>query len=73
MHLSNAVICEDFKRSFNEGLEGKLTFSSPVATVELSKFADILSATLSKHHLPGFEIAQLESITSTSFAHSDVF
>lgn len=21
MHLSNAVICEDFKRSFNEGLE----------------------------------------------------
>ena len=36
------------------------TFSSPVATAEFSKFADILSATLSQHHLSGFEIAQLE-------------
>ena len=36
------------------------TFSSPVATVEISKFAGILSATLSQHHLLGFEIAQLE-------------
>ena len=35
-------------------------FSSPVATAEISKFAGILSATLSQHHLPGFEIAQLE-------------
>ena len=33
------------------GLEWKLTFSSPVATVEFSKFASILSAALSKHHL----------------------
>ena len=39
---------------------GKLTFSSPVATAEFSKFAGILSATLSQHHLSGFEIAQLE-------------
>ena len=31
------------------GLEWKLTFSSPVATAELSKFADILSAALSQH------------------------
>ena len=38
----------------------KLTFSSPVATAEFSKFADILSAGLSQHHLLGFEIAQLE-------------
>ena len=37
-----------------------LTFSSPVATVEFSRFADILSASLSQHHVLGFEIAQLE-------------
>src|SRR5574341_90560 len=42
------------------GLERKLTFSSPVATAEYSKFAGILSAALSQHHLSGFEIAQLE-------------
>ena len=42
------------------GLEWKLTFSSPVATAEFSKFAGLLSATLSQHHLSGFEIAQLE-------------
>ena len=39
------------------GLEGKLTFSSPVATAEFSKFASILSAALSQHHLSGFGIA----------------
>ena len=32
-------------------------FSSPVATAEFSKFAGILSAALSQHHLLGFEIA----------------
>ena len=42
------------------GLEWKLTFSSPVATAEFSKFTGILSAALSQHHLSGFEIAQLE-------------
>jgi len=42
------------------GLEWKLTFSSPVATAEFSKFAGILSATFSQHHLLWFEIAQLE-------------
>ena len=36
------------------------TFSSPVATAEFSKFAGILSAALSQHHLLGLEIAQLE-------------
>ena len=35
-------------------------FSSPVATAEFTKFAGILSAALSQHHLSGFEIAQLE-------------
>jgi len=42
------------------GIAMKLTFSSPVATAEFSKFAGILSAALAKHHLLGFEIAQLE-------------
>ena len=41
-------------------LEWKLTFSSPVATAECSRFAGILSAALSQHHLSGFEIAQQE-------------
>ena len=41
-------------------LELKLTFSSPVATAEFSKFAGILSAALSQHHLSGFETAPLE-------------
>ena len=36
----------------------KTDFSNPVATAEFSKFAGILSATLSQHHLLGFEIAQ---------------
>ena len=51
------------------GLEWKLTFSSPVATAEFSKFAGMLSAALSQQHLLGFEIAQWNSITS--FVHSD--
>ena len=38
----------------------KLTFSSPLATAEFSKFAGMLSAALSQHHFLGFEIAQLE-------------
>ena len=42
------------------GLEWILIFSSPMATAEFSKFAGILSAALSQHHLSGFEIAQLE-------------
>ena len=41
-------------------LGGKLTSSSPMATAKFSKFAGILSAALSQHHLSGFEIAQLE-------------
>ena len=42
------------------GLEWKLTFSSPGATAEFSKFAGVLSAAFSQHHLSGFGIAQLE-------------
>ena len=42
------------------GLQRKVTFSSPVATAEFSKFAGILSATLLQQYLLGFEIAQLE-------------
>ena len=42
------------------GIEMKADFSSPVASAEFSKFADILSAALSQHHLLGFEIVQLE-------------
>ena len=55
------------------GIGIKTTFSSPVATAEFSKFAGIFSAALSQLHLLVFEIAQLESITSTSFVHSDAF
>ena len=39
------------------GLECTLTFLS---IVEFSKFAGIMSAALSQHHLLGFEISQLE-------------
>ena len=49
----------------------KTDLFSPVATAEFSKFADILSAALSQHHLLALEIVQLHSITSTSFVHSD--
>ena len=52
--LSNLYHC------LSLGLEWKLTFSSPVATAEFSKFAGILSVALSQHRLSGFEIAQLE-------------
>ena len=38
----------------------KLTFFSPVATAEFSKFAGILIAALLLHHLLGFEIVQLD-------------
>ena len=50
----------------------ELTFSSPVATAEFFKFVGILSVVLSQHHLLGFEIAQLDSITSTSFEEATI-
>ena len=42
------------------GLGMKTDLSSPMITAEFSKFAGILSAALTEHHLLGFEIAQLE-------------
>ena len=55
------------------GIGMKLTFSSLVATAEFSKFAGRLSATLSQHHLSGFEIAQLEFYHLPSFVRRDAF
>ena len=43
----------------------KLNFSSPVAAVEFSKFAGLLSAALPQHHLLGFEIVQFSSVTQS--------
>ena len=43
------------------GIGIKTDFSSPVDTAEFSKFAGVLSAALSQHHLLGFEISQLQS------------
>ena len=45
----------------------------PVLWPLLSKFAGILSAALSQHHISGFETAQLEFHISTSFVHGDAF
>ena len=51
-----AIVWAFFGITFFLELEWKLTFSSPVATVEFSKFARILSAALSQHYLLEFEI-----------------
>ena len=54
------------------GIGMKTDLCSPVATAEFSKFADILSAALSQHHLSGFDSGfDWNSITSTSFVRSD--
>ena len=45
-----------------------MTFSSPVATAEFSKFAGILSVALSQHHLSGFELAQLKLMKAKEVA-----
>ena len=39
------------------GIGMKTDISSPVATAEFSKFAGMVSAALSQHHLSGFQIA----------------
>ena len=41
-------------------IEMKTDLFQFLATAEFSKFAGILNAELSQHHLLGFEIAQLE-------------
>ena len=56
----NCVILWTSLDCLSLGLEWKPTFSGPMATAEFSKFAGILSAALSQHHLVGFKIAQLE-------------
>ena len=53
------VVWPFFDITFLQEWKEKVTFSSPVATAEFSKFAGILRAALSQHHL-WFEIAQLE-------------
>ena len=58
-----SIIVQLFEHSlampfFGTGM--KLTFSSPVAAAEFSKFAGIFRAALSQHHLLGFEVDQLE-------------
>ena len=54
-----AVVWTFFDIAFLWNLNENRPF--PVPTAEFSKFAGILSAALSQHHLSGFEIAQLES------------
>jgi len=53
------------------GIDIKTDFFQSCVHSEFFKFAGILSAALSQHHLSGFEIAQWSSITSTSFVRSD--
>ena len=67
----NCAVVWAFWHCLSLGLEWKLTFSSPVATAEFSKFARILNEALSQHHLFRFEIVHWNPITSTSFVHSD--
>ena len=56
----NCAVVSALWHCLSLGLERKLTFPSPVATAEFSKFVCLLSAVLSQHHLFGFAIAQLE-------------
>ena len=55
-----AVVWAFFGIAFLWDWNEKLTFSSPVATADFSKFAGILSVALSQHHLLGYERVQLE-------------
>ena len=56
-----SAIVQEFEHSLGLPFFGiGMTFSSPVATAEFSKFVSILSAALSQPHLSGFEIAPLE-------------
>ena len=52
------------------GTRMKTDVFSSCGPTESSKYADILSVGLSQYHLLGFEIAQLEFISFTSFVHS---
>ena len=52
-----AVVWAFFGYCSSLGSKWKRTFSISVATAKFSKFAGMLSAALSQHHLLGFEIA----------------
>ena len=58
-----SAIVQYFEHSFALpffGIGMKTDLFQSMATAEFSKFAGILSAALSQHHLSGFETAQLE-------------
>ena len=48
-----------------------MTFLSPVATTEFSKFAGILSAALSQHHLFGFDVFFLPRLKDAVVSHAE--
>ena len=63
LHVKWVQLCSSLKilwHCLSLSLEWKLNFSSLVAIPEFSKFAGILSAALSQHHVLGFEIAHLD-------------
>ena len=64
----NYAVVSTFFDIASLGLEWKLTSSSPMATAVFSRFAGILSAAFSQHHLLEFEIAYLEFHSSTPLA-----
>ena len=66
------VLWTFFDIAFLLGWGKKLTFSSPVAPAQFSKFASILSAALSQHHLLGFEINKSAGSPSPLLAFSIV-
>ena len=69
-----SVVVQQFEHSLALsffGIEMKTDHFQSCGTAEFSKFAGILSAALSQHHLSGFEVAQLKFHHSTSFVHSD--
>ena len=53
------------------GIGMKTDFSSPMTIALFFKFAGMLSAALSQHHLLVFEILNWNSITFSSFVRSD--
>ena len=54
------VVWKFFGIAFLQDWNENWPFPVLLSTAEFSKYADILSAALSQHHLLGFEIAQLE-------------
>ena len=70
--LSHSVLLLYFFALPFFGIGMKTDLSSPVATAEFSTFVGILIVALSQHHLLGFEIAQLESITSNIFVRINI-